>query len=76
MKKIYTFIIMCMVAASLSLSAQTANKAAITFQEFYNTLSPYGTWIEYPQYGNVWHPNVSDFRPYATNGHWEYTTEG
>ncbi|MCC8187062.1 MAG: hypothetical protein LIP08_06025 [Bacteroides sp.] len=76
MKKICMFIMICLAAAHVSLSAQTGPKGPITFQEFYNTLSPHGTWIEYPQYGNVWHPNVSDFRPYATNGHWENTTDG
>ncbi len=45
---------------------------------FYDELSPYGNWINYPGYGNVWMPaSVSaDFAPYATAGHWVYTDYG
>lgn len=47
------------------------------YQTFYDQLSPYGNWIDYPEYGYVWQPNVEpDFRPYATNGHWVYTDGG
>lgn len=49
----------------------------ITYQTFYDDLSPYGTWMDYPGYGNVWSPNADDdFRPYATNGYWDYSDEG
>ncbi|MBN8857993.1 MAG: hypothetical protein J0H29_06375 [Sphingobacteriales bacterium] len=49
----------------------------ITYQDFYDGLSPYGTWIDYPGYGHVWSPRLgADFRPYATNGHWLYSNEG
>jgi hypothetical protein len=44
---------------------------------FYDELSPYGRWIDYPEYGYVWKPNVDQgFRPYATNGHWVYSDAG
>jgi hypothetical protein len=60
-----------------SQAAQTAAPAAVTYQTFYDNLSPYGTWIDYPAYGHVWAPRLTgDFRPYATNGNWAYTTEG
>jgi hypothetical protein len=50
---------------------------SITYQNFYDELSPYGSWIDYPGYGNVWSPRLeAGFRPYATNGHWEYSNEG
>src|SRR5574338_947520 len=50
--------------------------ASISFQTFYDDLSPYGHWIDYPQYGYVWNPNVGgDFRPYSTMGHWEWSDE-
>jgi hypothetical protein len=46
----------------------------ISDQEFYDELSPYGTWVDDPKYGTVWVPDVDgDFRPYATNGHWVLT---
>ena len=49
----------------------------VTYQEFYDDLSPYGRWINYPNDGYVWSPNVdADFKPYTTNGHWVYSNEG
>ena len=48
----------------------------ITYQQFYNDLSPYGNWINYPGYGYVWMPGVTGFRPYYTNGSWVYTNYG
>ena len=48
----------------------------ITYQQFYNDLSPYGNWINDPQYGYVWSPYESDFQPYRSNGNWAYTRYG
>src|SRR5690625_4780914 len=49
----------------------------VTFDLFYQSLSPYGRWINYKGYGNAWIPRVSrNFRPYATNGHWIYSDYG
>jgi hypothetical protein len=49
----------------------------VSYQTFYNDLSQYGQWINYPNYGSVWQPAVgSDFRPYGTNGHWVYSDMG
>ncbi len=49
----------------------------VSYQNFYDALSPYGEWINNPEYGYVWMPNVGpDFRPYASNGNWVYTDEG
>lgn len=51
--------------------------AEVTYQVFYDNLSPYGTWIDYPSYGHVWTPRVNgDFRPYVTNGYWTFSTGG
>lgn len=51
--------------------------ATVTFQSFYDDLQPYGAWIDYPGYGQVWHPRMEvDFRPYVTNGYWIYSNEG
>src|SRR5271155_2920265 len=51
----------------------------VTYQEFYDALSPYGTWVQMPGYGYVWQPlaTVQDFRwrPY-TLGRWAYTDDG
>ncbi len=46
----------------------------VTYQDFYDNLSPYGNWVEYPGYGYVWVPEVEDdFQPYSSNGHWVWT---
>ena len=49
-----------------------------TYQTFYDQLSPYGSWVNYPNYGYCWVPNNvdPDFSPYMTNGHWVYTDMG
>ncbi|HEY4285613.1 MAG TPA: DUF6600 domain-containing protein [Puia sp.] len=60
-----------------SASPEPANPDDVTYQNFYDQLSPYGQWIEDPNYGYVWLPDAgADFKPYASNGHWVYTDEG
>lgn len=50
---------------------------SVSFQQFYDELSPYGYWVNDPQYGYVWVPDVEPgFQPYATNGHWVMTSYG
>jgi hypothetical protein len=45
--------------------------------DFYGQLSPYGQWVNTPEYGRVWMPNVGpDFQPYASNGRWVWTEWG
>lgn len=43
-------------------------QVSVSFQVFYDQLSPYGSWINYPDYGYVWIPTQvpQGFRPYAT----------
>jgi hypothetical protein len=48
----------------------------VSYQTFYDELSPHGRWIEYPGQGYVWVPDAGDdFRPYSTNGHWVYSDD-
>ena len=55
---------------------QYNNDNEVSYQTFYDELSPYGQWIDYPEYGYVWVPDASpDFRPYSTNGHWVWTDD-
>ncbi len=55
----------------------TAQDETVSYQQFYDDLSPYGQWVNDAQYGNVWVPNESgDFRPYGNNGHWVMTDYG
>ncbi len=44
---------------------------------FYDSLAPYGTWVDYSNYGPVWYPGGvgSDWRPYV-DGRWVPTEEG
>jgi len=56
---------------------QDAPPPPVSYQSFYNELSPYGQWISTPDYGYVWIPSAGpDFQPYATSGHWVYTNYG
>lgn len=48
----------------------------ITYQQFYDDLSPYGDWVNYQNYGYVWVPDETGFRPYYNNGRWMYTDYG
>jgi hypothetical protein len=58
-------------------SAQPNAGRGISLQVFYDELSYYGDWINNPEYGYVWRPNVgNDFRPYFTNGRWMMTEYG
>jgi hypothetical protein len=46
----------------------TSQGVSANFQVFYDELSPYGTWVNSPDYGYVWIPDVNPgFTPYATN---------
>jgi hypothetical protein len=50
--------------------------ASVSFQLFYDDLSPYGDWIYYPDHGYVWSPEDRyGFQPYRTGGHWVWTDE-
>lgn len=65
--------------SSLSSTASTLSQpgASVSFQTFYDELSPYGQWISYQDQGQVWVPDVEEgFQPYGTNGHWVVTEYG
>jgi hypothetical protein len=54
-----------------------AQNVNVSFQTFYDNLSPYGQWIYDPEFGDVWVPNEGgDFRPYGSRGHWLMTEYG
>ncbi len=56
--------------------ADTQPAPTVTYQAFYDDLSPYGQWVDYPGYGYVWSPSISGFQPYYTNGYWVSTDQG
>lgn len=47
---------------------------------FYDSLNPYGTWVEIDGYGRCWRPTIairsSSWRPYCDGGRWIYTDSG
>jgi hypothetical protein len=51
--------------------------ATVDLGFFYDSLAPYGNWVERPSYGWVWAPTAvsTSWRPYE-NGHWVWTDEG
>jgi len=63
-------------AALFSTLAGARADSDITFQDFYDALSPDGDWVELDDYGYCWRPFVDDhWRPY-TDGQWVYTEAG
>jgi hypothetical protein len=55
----------------------SAQGGSVSYQVFYDDLSPYGSWVAFPNYGYVWVPDVDPgFTPYATNGYWVFTDDG
>ncbi len=80
MKKIIRFfaLLVTLTIAFAIFPRQTfAQQNDVSYQEFYDQLSPYGQWIENPDYGYIWIPTVSsDFAPYSTNGYWILTDYG
>ena len=61
-------------------SAPTTPPPAVTVNYFYDTLSPYGNWVEVGGYGRCWRPTTvvydDDWRPYCNRGHWVYSDCG
>ncbi|HLG33858.1 MAG TPA: DUF6600 domain-containing protein [Bacteroidia bacterium] len=80
MKKLKGFLASAMVLIFLIGISPIPTKAAppvsVSFQFFYDNLSPYGAWVSYPSYGYVWIPRASGFRPYFSGGHWVFTDAG
>jgi len=54
--------------------------ATVNYNYFYDTLSPYGSWINVDGYGMCWQPSVvvlnRGWRPYCDGGRWLYTDSG
>jgi hypothetical protein len=52
----------------------------VTVDYFYDTLAPYGGWVNIEGYGLCWQPTVvvadAGWQPYCDHGHWVYTDDG
>ncbi len=69
---IFTVMLLCYTG-----SKAQAQDITVSYQTFYDELSPYGQWVYDPEFGNVWVPNEGgDFRPYGSRGYWAMTEYG
>lgn len=75
MKKII-IVLVTLFTLTGSYKAESQISTGISFNTFYTQLSPYGRWINNPDYGQVWIADVNGFEPYSNNGYWEYTNWG
>lgn len=68
------------VEAPLTPPANEPANVNVTYSYFYDSLSPYGNWIEVDGYGRCWQPTVvvvdRGWTPYGSRGHWVYSDCG
>jgi len=70
-------ILLAIVISAALFTRQASAQTSVSFQVFYDQLSPYGQWVDYPNYGYVWIPDAGpDFVPYSSAGHWIMTDYG
>jgi hypothetical protein len=75
--KIFIVCVLLTMSGLMKPQQTSAQGVGISFQLFYDELSPYGQWVEYPGYNYVWIPEAGpEFSPYATAGHWVLTEYG
>lgn len=59
---------------------EQAPQAVPSTTYFYESLSPYGSWVNVSGYGWCWQPSVAvvntTWRPYCDDGHWLWTDNG
>ena len=68
------------VAPAETVEEQPPQPVNVTYNYFYDTLAPYGGWVEVDGYGRCWRPTVvvynPGWQPYCDHGHWVYTDCG
>jgi hypothetical protein len=76
MKKPFALLLTIIAIAGAGIIPRPA-QAAVSFDFFYDTLDPYGNWIEVDEYGYCWQPGGVDdgWAPY-TDGYWAFTDAG
>ncbi len=75
MKTLIKSIIIASLFGMLEFSPKQAPAQEVSFQVFYDGLSPYGHWVNYAPYGFVWIPSTYGFIPYSTGGYWVYSDD-
>ncbi len=64
-------LILLAIAFIINIKKVSAQQNNVSFQVFYDQLSPYGQWVDNPDYGYVWMPDAGpDFVPYSSGGRW------
>jgi hypothetical protein len=72
-----TLSIALLMALIFSPKAEANNYRGVSFQVFYDALTPYGDWVKDARHGYIWLPAVyDDFHPYGTDGRWVMTEYG
>jgi hypothetical protein len=77
MKMRLIFALMIAAVFAVAAPARAQGRGEVSFEFFYDSLYPYGEWIEVPKYGYCWRPWSVDsgWAPY-TDGYWAYTDAG
>ncbi len=71
------FLLMFVFSIAMVIPKRSKAQLNVSFQVFYDELSPYGSWMNNADYGYVWCPsNRNNFFPYGNNGYWLYTEMG
>src|SRR5687768_12503607 len=70
-------VILTLIALFAGAFSPPVARADVSFDFFYDSLEPHGSWLEVEEYGHVWRPaSVDDeWAPY-TDGYWAYTDSG
>ena len=78
MKKLFKILLVALVVSAGTVTTNEVKSQAVnvSFSVFYNSLKPYGRWVNHGTYGQVWISNTRGFSPYSTGGHWAYTDYG
>ena len=72
----FAIILFIAVMSLLQVTEIKAQSVSVNFSLFQRELSPHGQWMTSPRFGEVWIYSDPSFRPYYTDGHWEYTNYG
>jgi len=75
--KVSVLLFLVIITSVIFTKKASAQQPNVSLQVFYDQLSPYGEWVNYPNWGYVWIPDAGpDFVPYSTQGHWILTDDG
>ena len=75
--KVFVSLFIAFITTAIYPKQVSAQQSNVSFQVFYDQLSPFGEWVNYSNYGYVWIPDAGpDFEPYSTDGHWIFTEYG